>query len=88
MRTTMNLLDAAPPMQPAPYWTARFSLAGTTLHTAKSWGHWSPPIDGALADERGKDPKEWIVLAALESERVSASKSRMLKRTAKIPCAH
>ena len=87
MRTTINLLYLAPRIQPAPYWTARLSLARTILQTAKSWGHWSPAIDGAL-EERGKDPKEWIVLAALESERDSACKSRVLKRTAKIPSAH
>ena len=83
MQTTMNLLDAALQIQPAPYWTERLSLARTTLHTAKRGWHLSPAIAGALAEELGKDPKEWIVLAALESERDSACKSRMLKRIAK-----
>ena len=87
MRNTMNLLDAALRKQPAPYWTERLSLGRTTLHTAKSRGHLSPAIAGALAEELGKDPKEWIVLAALESERDSACKSRMLKRMAKISTA-
>ena len=87
MQTTMNLLDAALQIQPAPYWTERLSLARTKLHTAKSRGHLSPAIAGALAGELGKDPKEWIVLAALESERDSACKSRMLKRIAKTSSA-
>ena len=87
MQTTMNLLDAALQIQPAPYWTERLSLARTTLHTAKSRGHLSPAIAGALAEELGKDPKEWIVLAALESERDSACKSRMLNRIAKTSSA-
>ena len=87
MQTTMNLLDAALQIHPAPYWTERLSLARTTLHTAKSRGHLSPAIAGALAEELGKDPKEWIVLAALESERDSACKSRMLKRIAKTSSA-
>ena len=87
MQTTMNLLDAALQIQPAPYWTERLSLARTTLHTAKSRGHLSPAIAGALAEELGKDPKEWIVLAALDSERDSACKSRILKRIAKTSSA-
>ena len=83
MQTTMNLLDAALQIQPAPYWTERLSLARTTLHTAKSRGHLSPAIAGALPQSRVKDRKECSVLAALESERDSACKSRMLKRIAK-----
>ncbi len=80
MQTTMNLLEAALKKQPAPYWTDRLNLARTTLNTAKSRGHLSPAIAGALAEELGQDPREWIVVAALESERESACKERMLKR--------
>jgi len=43
-------------------------------------GHISPAIAGALAEELGEDAAEWIVVAALESERDSACKDRMLKR--------
>ena len=80
MQTTMNLLDAALNKQPAPFWTQKLKLSRTTLNTAKSRGHLSPAIAGALADELGEDVKSWIVVAALESERDSACKSRMLKR--------
>lgn len=88
MRTTMNLLNAAPPMQPTPYWTERLSLARTLLNGAKRQRHWNPAIARALAEELGKNPKKWIVLAGLQSERDSACKSQMLKRTAKLRCAH
>lgn len=84
MQTTMSLLEAALQQQPAPYWTERLNLARTTLNTAKSRGHLSPAIAGALAEELGKDPNEWIVVAALESERDSACKERMINRVRKM----
>ncbi|MBI2750972.1 MAG: hypothetical protein HYX43_17030 [Burkholderiales bacterium] len=80
MQTTMNLLDTALKLNPAPFWTERLKLARTTLHTAKTRGHLSPAIAGALAEELGQDVKNWIVIAALESERESACKKRMLKK--------
>ena len=83
MPTTMNLLDEAFAIHPAPFWTERLKLARQTLHTSKTRGHLSPAIAGALAEEMGRDPTPWIVVAALESERDSACKTRMLKRLAK-----
>ena len=79
MQNTMNLLDTALSINPAPFWTEKLQLSRGALHTAKARGHLSPAIAGALAEELGKDPKEWIVVAALESERESACKDRMLK---------
>ncbi len=84
MQSTMSLLDAALANQPAPYWTEKLKLSRSALHTAKTRGHLSPAIAGALADELGEDAQKWIVVAALESERDSACKTRMLKRMAKI----
>lgn len=80
MQTTMNLLDAALEHEPVPFWTKRLKLARNTLSTAKVRGHLSPAIAGALAEELGQDPDRWIVVAALESERSSACKDRMVKR--------
>ncbi|MET3177081.1 UNVERIFIED_ORG: hypothetical protein ABIC43_000220 [Variovorax guangxiensis] len=76
----MNLLDDALAHEPVPFWTKRLKLARNTLSTAKVRGHLSPAIAGALAEELGRDPNEWIVVAALESERDSACKERMMKR--------
>ncbi|MGP3506101.1 hypothetical protein L0936_17230 [Paracidovorax citrulli] len=84
MQTTMNLLETALSIEPAPFWTEKLKLSRGALHTAKTRGHLSPAIAGALAEELGKDPKEWIVVAALESERDSACKDRMLKRLRKL----
>lgn len=80
MQTTMNLLDAALSQQPAPYWHAKLKLSRNALHNARMRGHVSPAIAGALATEMGEDPKEWIVVAALESERDSACKTQMIKQ--------
>jgi hypothetical protein len=84
MQSTMNLLDKALAHQPAPYWHERLNLSRNALHNAKMRGHISPAIAGALAEELGQNVNEWIVIAALESERDSACKKRMLKRIAKM----
>jgi hypothetical protein len=80
MKTTAQLLDKALSIKPAPYWTAQLDLARTTLNTAKVRGHLSPAIAGALADAMGEDVQRWMLIAALESERDSACKTRMLDR--------
>lgn len=80
MQNTMNLLDAALQKAPAPYWHERLKLNRNAFHNARIRQHLSPAIAGALASEMGEDPKEWIVVAALESERDSACKTRMVKQ--------
>lgn len=84
MQNTMNLLDSALAVQPAPYWHEKLKLSRNALHTAKNRGHLSPAIAGALAEELGQPVKDWIVIAALESERDSACKARMVKRVGRI----
>jgi hypothetical protein len=80
MQTTMNLLEKALEKEDAPVWTQKLKLSRSALHTAKTRGHLSPAIAGALAEELGQDAQKWIVIAALESERDSACKTRMIKR--------
>lgn len=80
MQTTLELLEKALSQQPAPYWTQKLNLARTTLATAKVRGHLSPSIAGALAEEMGEDYQKWFVIAALEGERDSACKSRMVRK--------
>ncbi len=80
MHNTAQLLEKALSLQPASYWTEKLQLARTTLATAKVRGHLSPSIAGALAEEMGEDVKNWIVIAALESERNSACKTRLMER--------
>lgn len=80
MQTTMNLLDAALQLHPAPYWHKKLKLSRSVLHTSKIRGNLSPAIAGALAEELGESVEKWIVIAALESERESACKSRMVRK--------
>ena len=80
MQNTMNLLASALQVETIPAWTKKLGLSSQALYNAKERGHLSPAIAGALASELGQDPKEWIVVAALESERESACKTRMVKQ--------
>jgi hypothetical protein len=84
MQTTMNLLETALKVEAIPAWTKKLGLSAQALYNARDRGHLSPAIAGALAEELGQDAKEWIVVAALESERESACKKRMVKRMAKV----
>lgn len=83
MQTTMALLEAALKQRPAARWTEELRLSKGALSAAKTRGHLSPAIAGALAEELGEDVDRWIAIAALESEKESACKTRMLKRYAK-----
>lgn len=84
MHSTMNLLADAEQVKDLSAWAESLGLTKRALYTAKYRGSLSPAIAGALAEELGKDPKDWIVVAALESERDSACKERMLKRVRKM----
>lgn len=77
---TMILLDRALEIHPAPFWTNKLKLSRNALHAAKNRGHLSPAIAGALAEELGEDYQKWMVIAALESERDSACKTRMVRK--------
>ena len=83
MQSTMNLLDEALKTNPAPYWHEKLGLSRNALHTSKQRGHLSPAIAGALAEQLGKNIKEWIVIAALESEKDSACKEHLIKKLQK-----
>lgn len=80
MQTTMNLLDEALEQKPVQEWHKSLKLNRNAFHNARMRGHLSPAIAGALAEELGKNPADWIVIAALESERDSACKERMVRR--------
>lgn len=80
MQTTMNLLEKAAGIKPISEWTRTLGLSAKALYTARDRGNLSPAIAGSLAEEIGEDSKEWIVIAALESERDSACKERMIRK--------
>ncbi len=80
MKNTADLLKKALSKEEMPYWTKKLGLARQTLHTAKVRGRLSPAIAGALAEELGEDAAKWMVIAALEGERESACKTKMVKK--------
>ncbi len=84
MQNTMSLLADAEAVQDLAAWAKTLGLTKRALYNAKYRGNVSPAIAGALAEELGKDPKEWIVIAALESERESTCKERMIKKFKKL----
>lgn len=84
MQSTMNLLDAALTVKPAPEWHEELKLSRNALHTAKARGHLSPAIAGALAEKLGRNVEGWVFIAAVESEKDSACKERMLRRARQI----
>lgn len=80
MQTTMELLERALEKDSAGGWAKRLNLSRNALNSAKQRGNLSPSIAGALAEELGEDAQKWMVIAALEGERESACKSRMVRR--------
>ena len=80
MQNTMQLLEKALSVKSAAEWHKHLNLSRNTLHTAKNRGNLSPAIAGALADELGEDAAAWMVIAALEGERESACKAKMVKK--------
>ena len=80
MQTTLELLYAALKKKNAREWAEQLKLSTNALRTAKHRGNLSPAIAGALAEELGEPVEKWIVIAALESERDSACKSRMVRK--------
>lgn len=80
MKTTMDLLDVALQRQNATEWALKLKLSPNALRAAKHRGNLSPALAGALAEELGEPVEKWIVIAALESERESACKTRMMRK--------
>ncbi|MFZ3127183.1 MAG: hypothetical protein WA136_04120 [Rhodoferax sp.] len=80
MQTTLNLLDDALKIKDMGAWTEELKLSPKALYNSKYRGHLSPAIAGTLAEKLGQDVKQWIVIAALESEKDSACKTHLMRR--------
>ncbi|BEP95675.1 hypothetical protein GmRootA79_40590 [Acidovorax sp. A79] len=80
MQTTMNLLAKALEIKSIPEWTADLGLSDKALYNSQYRQHLSPAIAGTMAERIGEDVDKWIVIAALESEKDSACKQRMMTR--------
>ena len=80
MPSTMDLLDLALQQANLGVWARRLGLSAEALRTARTRGRLSPVLAGCLAEELQQDPAKWMVIAALETERHSACKLRMVER--------
>jgi hypothetical protein len=80
MQNTMDLLAKAETIKDLSAWAKTLGLAKRTLYTAKYRGSLSPAVAGALAEELGEEAGPWMLIAALEGERESACKSRMVRK--------
>jgi len=81
---TLELLAKAEQIKPIPEWVRELKLSRNALNNARSRGHLSPAIAGSIAERLGEDVDRWIVIAAIESEKDSACKERMLKRLKRV----
>lgn len=85
MQQTMNLLaEATKTGKSLADWTRELGLSDKALYTARDRGHLSPAIAGAIAEKLGKNVEGWVYIAAMESEKESACKQRMVKRASRI----
>jgi len=82
MLNTMQLLKRALELHTASELARRVGVARQTFTNAKTAGNLSPSVAGAVADEIGEDVISWIAIAALEAERDSVCKARVVRRTA------
>ena len=80
MTNTIELLERALQKQPAQHWHQKLDLNRNALHNARIRGHLSPAIAGELAAAMGEDWQKWTLIAAAESERDSACKTRLTER--------
>lgn len=76
---TMQLLAKAEKVATLYEWHQRLGLHEQTLYSAKRKGRLTPAIAGAIAEQIGEDVGQWIIVAAIETERDSACRERMAK---------
>lgn len=81
MQTTMELLATALKNDPnSAAWCRRLGVNRTALGVAKQRGHLPPTLAGGIADALGQPVEKWISIAALESEKDSATKRKLLRK--------
>jgi hypothetical protein len=64
-------------------WARRLEVSEEALLIAYSRGRLAPVLAGCIAEDLQLDAAMWIVIAALETQRDTACKSRMVQRFSK-----
>ena len=80
MQSTMTLLNRALAVAPIPEWTAKLHLSRDAISNAKSKGHLTPVIAGALAAELNDDVAQWTTLAVIEGAKDSPAKRALVRK--------
>lgn len=80
MQSTMTLLKQALEVAPIPTWTAKLHLSRDAISNAKSKGHLTPVIAGAMAAELNEDVATWTTLAVIEGAKDSPAKRALVKK--------
>lgn len=78
MNSTMQLLQRALEQYTAAELARRIGVARQIFTNAKTNGNLSPMVAGAVAEELGEDSMGWVAIAALEAERDSPCKARLV----------
>lgn len=85
MQTTMDLLQRATTIQPSDAeWCRNLGVSRTTLTVARTRGHLTPIVAGAIAQRLELDPIEWTARAAIEAAPESSLKSMMSRTLEKV----
>ena len=83
MQSTMQLLQRALALHTAAELARRIGVARQIFTDSKARGNLSPAVAGALAEEMGEDSMGWVAVAALEAERDSPCRARMIRAAEK-----
>ncbi|MBB6579314.1 putative iron-regulated protein [Comamonas odontotermitis] len=78
MKSTLELLDRALKTHKAADWAKRYNITQPTFNNARKRGFLSPMLAGNLAIDLGEDAQEWMAIAAMESERESPLRERLM----------
>ena len=80
MHKSIQILDKALEKRSPADWARVLNVTPETFYVAKKKGRVSPVLAGNLAIELGEDPAEWMMTAALESDRKDELLSQLKSR--------
>lgn len=78
MTSTLDLLDKALKSKHAAAWCRDLNISTAAFAQAKKRGRLSPLLAGNIAIDLGESADHWMAIAALEAERESPLRERLL----------
>ena len=77
MKNSIELLQRALEIKTVSEWGRIFNIAPSAITNARRSGRLSPALAGNFAMELGEEPRDWVMIAALEAERESPLTERL-----------